>query len=243
MKLRKPELFAWMGYELKLDDFQFGEKPPLYYLTGYEGTLRRQGLFAGPNNYGYFLVAFFPLILLFFGEKVKKRKSFTLRQWINVGIVAVRILAMILTLSRAVFLGGVLVLLLTQRTLLKQHKKLLLWGGIGLLGIIILLSVIKRQSTLGHLTSKLEALPQIINQPLGYGLGTSGPAIHHNGTLLPENYYFQLLLDVGTVGFLLWIVLLFQLIGIQSHLKQAIREKKLNEQEQAQYLIFHHLQV
>jgi hypothetical protein len=46
LKLRKPDLFSRMGYELKLDDFHFGEKPPIYYLTGYEGTLRRQGIFA-----------------------------------------------------------------------------------------------------------------------------------------------------------------------------------------------------
>ncbi|MDR3168258.1 MAG: hypothetical protein LBU27_00390 [Candidatus Peribacteria bacterium] len=52
---------------------------------------------------------------------------------------------------------------------------------------------------MAHLTSKLGAIPQIINQPLGYGLGSSGPAIHHNGTMLPENYYFEILLDTGTV--------------------------------------------
>jgi hypothetical protein len=66
LKLGVPDIFAHLGYELKLDDFRFGEKPPIYYLTGYEGTLRRQGIFAGPNNYGYFLVAFFPFVVLFF---------------------------------------------------------------------------------------------------------------------------------------------------------------------------------
>ncbi|MDR0606908.1 MAG: hypothetical protein LBG52_00820 [Candidatus Peribacteria bacterium] len=63
LKLVRPEFFSRIGYELHLDDRQFDQKPPLYYLTGWEGTLRRQGLFSGPNNYGYFLVAFFPLIL------------------------------------------------------------------------------------------------------------------------------------------------------------------------------------
>jgi hypothetical protein len=115
MKLLHPDLFSRLGYELKLDDFRFGAKPPLYYLTGYEGTLRRQGLFAGPNNYGYFLVAFFPVILTFFtpllgGEGGAKRrkwgliKNFTLFQRINFSIIALRILAMLMTLSRAVIL-------------------------------------------------------------------------------------------------------------------------------------------
>ncbi|MBQ7074134.1 hypothetical protein IJM86_03600 [bacterium] len=55
-----------MGYTLNLDNYQYGMKPPIYYLTGYEGTLRWQGLFSGPNNYGYFLVGFFPLVVLLF---------------------------------------------------------------------------------------------------------------------------------------------------------------------------------
>jgi hypothetical protein len=33
LKLLNPDLFSRIGYELKLDDFHFGEKPPLYYLT------------------------------------------------------------------------------------------------------------------------------------------------------------------------------------------------------------------
>ncbi|MDR2190320.1 MAG: hypothetical protein LBP53_03915 [Candidatus Peribacteria bacterium] len=45
-------------------------------------------------------------------------------------------------------------------------------------------------------------------------MGTSGPAIHHNGTFLPENYYFQIALDGGTIGFLLRILFLFQMLGM-----------------------------
>jgi hypothetical protein len=78
---------------------------------------------------------------------------------------------------------------------------------------------------------------------LGYGLGTSGPAIHHNGTLLPENYYFQLLLDVGTVGFLLRAVMMFQLIGIQRQIQQTLQTKSLSPEEQLQYLLFTRVQI
>jgi O-antigen ligase len=74
-------------------------------------------------------------------------------------------------------------------------------------------------------------------------LGTSGPAIHHNGTLLPENYYFQILLDIGTVGFLLWAIVFFQIIGMQYHLRQVLKNKKLTEMEQAHYLAFQKLQL
>ena len=44
-KLLFPDFFFSIGYG-KLDDFHFGSKPPLYYLTGFEGSLRRQGIFS-----------------------------------------------------------------------------------------------------------------------------------------------------------------------------------------------------
>jgi hypothetical protein len=155
LKLWRPELFSMIGYELKLDDFHFGSKPPLYYLTGYEGILRWQGIFAGPNNYGYFLVAFFPLVLLFFGEKIKKLEQISFFQWINIGIIILRILAMLMALSRAVILGGLFILIITNWNRIKKKKKLLLRGGIGLVAVLVVLSLVKWQSTIGHLTSKL----------------------------------------------------------------------------------------
>jgi hypothetical protein len=127
----------------------------LYYLTGYEGTLRRQGLFSGPNNYGYFLVAFFPLVLLFFSEKISQIKQWTMIQRINAGVITLWIFAMVMTLSRAVILGGVLVLILLNWSCSREKKKLLFRGGGVVLLLLVALSLLKRDSTLGHLTSKL----------------------------------------------------------------------------------------
>ena len=241
-KLITPTFFERIGYG-PLDDFHFWSNPPLYYLTGYEGTLRRQGIFAGPNNYGYFLVAFFPLILLFFGEKIKNLKQISLFQWINIGIICLWIIAMIMTLSRAVILWGILVLIILNRKTIKTNKKRLLWWWISLAIIITILSILKRESTLWHLTSKLWAIPHIINEPLGYGLGSSGPAVHHNGTLLPENYFFQIMLDTGTTGFILRTIAMFQLIGIHYYIKKSLQQKKTTETEQTQYLMLNRIQI
>ena len=65
---------------------------------------------------------------------------------------------------------------------------------------------------------------QVIEHPLGYGLGSSGPAVHHSGNLLPENYYLQLMLDLGTVGFLLWCGVMFLLGFKQKKLQQSFIE-------------------
>jgi hypothetical protein len=121
---------------------------------------------------------------------------------------------------------------------------------LSVVAVLVLLSVWKWDSTVGHLTSKLWAIPHIINQPLGYGLGTSGPAIHHNWTLLPENYYFQIMLDIGTVGFLLRALVMFQIIWMHYHIKQSMNSKVGTRQAlsdnatlQAQYLLLQKTQI
>jgi len=82
-KLLFPDFFFSLGYG-KLDDFHFGVNPPLYYLTGFEGALRWQGLFSGPNNYGYFLVVFLPLILQYFSfPNILKFKSRKKADWVR----------------------------------------------------------------------------------------------------------------------------------------------------------------
>jgi hypothetical protein len=51
------------------------------------------------------------------------------------------------------------------------------------------------------------------------------------------------MLDVGTVGFLWWVVVLFQLISIQRQIKQTLQNKTLTKEEQIQYLIFNRMQI
>ena len=69
-KILRPDFFYSMGYGW-LNDYTQWEKPPIYYLTWYEWTLRWQGFFSWPNNYGYFLVAFLPFVRRFFTNKIQ----------------------------------------------------------------------------------------------------------------------------------------------------------------------------
>lgn len=236
LKLLFPDVFHVLGYG-KLDDYHFGVSPPLYYLTGFEGTLRWQGLFSGPNNYGYFLVAFLPVILTLFPiGSLKTWKSRTKQDWIALSVVLLWLITLGATLSRAALIGAVIVFMLYYAPLLRKHKKVLIRVGIilwlGLLG----LSLIKWESTLMHIQQKFSWLIQAVEHPLGYGLGSSGPAVHHSGQFLPENFYLQILLDIGTVGFLLWCSLMF-LIGKQQYrLRQLIT--LANEDQYKIYQIF-----
>lgn len=203
-KLLWPDLFFSLGYG-PLDDFHFWDKPPLYYLTWLGGTLRWQWIFSWPNNYWYFLVAFLPLILASFPINLSGRKSlFSKQNSINIMISLLWFIAIFATLSRTAIIGMIIVLALVKFGRWKNHKKrAYVFWWIVLLGIIGL-SLLKWSSTIAHLHAKLWSLSYVFQHPWWYWLGTSGPAIHHNWTILPENYFIQLLLDIGRIGFLLW---------------------------------------
>ncbi|MDR0283077.1 MAG: hypothetical protein LBI53_07525 [Candidatus Peribacteria bacterium] len=112
------------------------------------------------------MIAFLPTILFLFtpfreGERggfyeqegflnkfLFKLKSLTPLQRINISFIALWIVAIILTLSRSAILIGALILIFLNRNYIKTHKKALIRGGVGLIGIIALLSVLKRESTL-----------------------------------------------------------------------------------------------
>jgi hypothetical protein len=219
-KFFRPDFFLHIGYG-PFNDFVFGAKPPIYYLTGYKGTPRWQGLFSGPNNYGYFLIAFLPLIVILCKNKIKSlvnraKDKIAVR---NMIVIILRIAAILLTLSRSALVGWIVAIALLNFKRIRKNKKIARW----VVGLVMLwlagLSILKRESTRIHLTKFLESISYIIQQPNWYGLGTSWPAIHHNGTLLPENYFFQLILDIGTIGFIIRIISIRQIQIITRRIK------------------------
>ncbi len=222
-----PDLFLHIGYG-PLDDFKFGEKPPIYYLTGYEGTQRRQGIFSWPNNYGYFLIAMLPLITVFFQTKREKlRTSRTTKPVMRNSIfIVLRLVAIGLSLSRTARIGGCVILALYNFQWIKHNKKIAIWISILALAGIIWLSELKGTSTLAHIQAKFGSIKYVIQKPNGYGLGTSWPAVHYNGTILPENYYIQLMLDIWTLGFLLRAMCLRQWQRINKSIQKRTNDKE-----------------
>ncbi len=198
LKYIRPDFFFHIGYG-PIGDFIFGQEPPVYYRTGPGWEPRLQGLFAWPNNYGYFLAAFFPLILYTFQQQITKNKKLL---WMIAIIITIT--SVLLTLSRTAWIGTIIGAILIYATRFRQHKKILrsilIVATIG----IVWLSILKWWSTQEHIIQKLSSMQYVIDKPLGYGLGSSWPAIHHEGTMLPENYYIQIAIDTGTV----WAILL-----------------------------------
>lgn len=236
LKFIRPDFFLQIGYG-PFDDFKFGNKPPIYYLTWYQGTSRRQGIFSWPNNYGYFLIAFLPVIIFFCKEKmnsIKQLRTINKKTILNSTIILLRILAILLTLSRTAFIGGIVGLAIINIHRIKNHKKVARGIWIALLWWLIGLSILKWASTLGHIQAKFGSIKYIVQEPSWYGLGTSWPAINHNGTILPENYYIQLILDIGTLGFLLWILLISQIMRLAQKIQRSF--KKMDTQTELQYI-------
>lgn len=235
-KIIYPDFFLNIGYG-PLDDFLYGKNPPLYYLTGFEGTMRRQWLFAGPNNYWYFLVWFFPILLIWIWKLTKKGKDlWTKINLLDLSLIILWLAAVLLTLGRWTFIGIVFAWIITYTAWIRKHKKLfsvLLWI---LILAIAALSIVKRQSTLWHIQSKISALPYIFKNSLWYGLGSAGPAIHHNWQFLPENYFFQLILDIWSLGFIIWAILIQQIIGIFRKIFVYSKTNELNEKQKIWYL-------
>ncbi len=201
-----PDFFFNIGYG-QIGDFIFGQEPPVYYRTGPWWEPRLQGLFAWPNNYGYFLAAFFPLLLYTYKQQVQKNAKL-LRA---IGILLV-IVSIILTLSRSAWIGTIIGLILMYTARFKQHKKTFIAMIVIAITGVLGLSILKWWSTQEHIVQKLSSIQYVIDKPLWYGLGSSWPAIHHEGTILPENYYIQIAVDTGTVGCILLLLTLITLI-------------------------------
>lgn len=201
-----PDFFFNIGYG-PIGDFIFGQEPPIYYRTGPWWEPRLQGLFAWPNNYGYFLAAFFPLLVYTYKQQVQKNAKL-LR---TIGIL-LAIVSIILTLSRSAWIGTIIGVVLMYATRFKQHKKVFWWVIIISIAGILWLSILKWWSTQEHIVQKLSSIQYVIDKPLWYWLGSSWPAIHHEGTILPENYYMQIAIDTGTLWLILLLLTLITLI-------------------------------
>ncbi len=208
LKYIRPDFFMQIGYGA-IGDFIFGQEPPIYYRTGPWGEPRLQWLFAWPNNYGYFLAAFFPLILAHYHKQ--KAKNHKLGRII---IIILTITSITLTLSRTALIGSVLGATLLYRNTIRQNKKILITIILSTIALIAWLSIFKWWSTREHITQKTHSLQYIIEQPLWYGLWTAWPAIHHQGNILPENYYAQIAIDIGIIGFIFLTLTCISLIYI-----------------------------
>lgn len=192
-KILFPELWYALGFG-ELNVYRAGVAPPLYYLTKQDGVMRYSGLFSGPNNFAFWLIGMTPL-LRYVAWTAKKR---LMRWWARIGL----LLFGLLNLWRVLLVWRVTEAIpsFAHNKRIKNNKFLVwlgMWLIIWLFGYI---TYLKRESTTEHFALGIDAIHKFLARPWWYGLGSSGPGIHWNGSLLPENYYLQLALDYGWLG-------------------------------------------
>ena len=197
-KYIRPDFFMHIWYG-PIWNFIFGQEPPIYYRTWPWWRPRLQGLFAWPNNYGYFLAAIFPFLLM---QDKQEHNNNTQKNWFITIIVAT--ISIIMTLSRTAIIWSIVGVCFVYRQQIKKYKKTMRTTIWIIIAWMIALSILKWWSTQEHLTRTRSSIQYVIQKPLWYGLGTAGPAIHHEGMILPENYYLQIAIDT----WLLWIIVL-----------------------------------
>jgi hypothetical protein len=227
-----------LGYGA-LWDFVWQTKPPLYYLTSYNGFPRLGWLFSGPNEYGYLLMTMFSFLLLHI-----RRDRRTI--WVlYVG-------SLFATISRwaLIWVGFQLIVRYWRR-----YYQWVVVGGLLGIWLLIVLSIWKPESTSTHLMSKVWNAKVIAHQPLWYGFGISGPSIHYNSCnvclraeqcalqpggvcpycdcFLPENVYMQLIMELWIVWFLAWLVM--TVLWLRSVFRLMARSRR-DDDERSQYL-------
>jgi len=218
---------------------------------GASGLRRIQSVMSGPNQLGLWLLLPWTLGLL----KVLKGEKFA--QWIT--YFALIDVALFLTFSRSAWIAAcVIVAVVLLRDMGTPFMRKILIGAMSVLalGVVVVAFVapqilLRQASTRDHFLRPLQAISLLRAQPLGYGLGTAGPAsnrtsdpcvhlpdgsdvswaIPHpelcvflddrqvqpsdrecNCPVLPENWYLQIGVETGILGFVLFVTLVILIL-------------------------------
>jgi hypothetical protein len=210
--------------------FLIDEKPDLERIMS---TLR------DPNSLGSYLIIILSISLVY----LLKTQNRDLKR-IYAGLLALSIICLWFTFSRSAWLGTVVAVGTIALILNKQRFKPRLNPRLALLIICLVMLLVggvyafrdsyfvknvilhADESTVLEDPNELrirfwtESIEAGIDRPLGYGPGTAGLASIRNdiqGTVLNENYYLQILHEVGIVGLVLFLSIL-GLVGYRLYL-------------------------
>lgn len=183
---------------------------------------RLHGILSGPLQASSYLVLWFGLWLFYF----KKHNT------ASVSAMLLGVLAIYLTYSRAALSGVAVIILfyLSKKTKISSAKitaitlagiiSLVVFGAIALnykpLSLIVFHAppekALTESSTSDHFKYPYRAARLLIKNPVGYGLGSAGPASWFSKKpLMTENYYLQISLEIGALGLAAILVFFWQI--------------------------------
>jgi O-Antigen ligase len=204
---------------------------PNFFIDDKSDLFRVFSTLKDPNSLGAFLILPITLLLhkLIKGWKTERRMLLS-------GLLILHVWVLLLTFSRSALLATIFsivcLLILGNFKFIKLHKKKII-AIVAILCVVTLgfVYVLRDQyfvqnvvfhadesttlQTPNELRSSLaqEAVDGIINQPLGHGPGTAGLVSTRlpNG-LLTENYFLQIMYEVGIFGFAIFVAILFLVV-------------------------------
>ena len=209
-----------------LEAFGYGPDTilPYHYIAAGSDFLRFPSTLGGPNQLGTYLILPLCLSLALFIKNFRQRHSL----WYGALFIAC-LICLFYTFSRGAWLGATAALALTLAIVLpaKLRRPAAITGAILLIAVLsaipyalqkdsplqylILHSSVEDhhepvQSDSLHALSLQDGVEAVIDEPLGHGLGTAGPATFHVGeTNIIENYYLQLGYEIGLLAILLFL--------------------------------------
>lgn len=207
------------------------------YLEHTQTVCRATSFFGGPTRYGTYLLLIIGLLLPFIFSQGKFKKF-------ALALLALAIINIFLTYSRSIWIGTSAAAFATAFILMARTKCSARSIGMGIIAIFTAIFIagtalvfsnidlktvlIRASSTSAHSQLLKEGIQKIIKNPLGYGLGTAGPASVHFEKFLPENWYLQIGLEMGIAGLVLFLGILFLLFkNLLTSARADIDAKKL----------------
>jgi len=191
-------------------------------------SIRVIATFSGPNQLGSFMIIPFILSLWFVLRKT----------WLALIPLGLTGFALFHSFSRSAWIGAVIAIFITLLIRLRGWWKLTLIAPLVAMAIVanILSGPVRSMSTdltfyvfhgqfvdgrsngsdSNRIANAQYGVTKIQDQPLGYGLGTAGPASKNNATpVITENSYLQIGIESGVIGLLLFgLTLLLTMIAL-----------------------------
>jgi O-antigen ligase len=218
-----PKFLQFFGYSSGLAEYLRTGVLPTYELLNpaVEGIYRIQSFLPGALQFSSYLLLLTALILGFFLFSKRDRGFLGLYMFFS-------LVALVFTFTRSAWIGFSAALLVVLFVLIKKKRYLFLsilsLGGLGYVFFKTFSDNLKFQaiflhgmirdnklfgSTFDHLEAMKDGLFLILSQPMGWGLGVSGPASKFSDKVfIPENWYLQIGTELGILGVLFFVMIL-----------------------------------
>ncbi len=208
------DFLRWFG-------FGPGTIRPFTKLHDGSNVLRYSSTLRGPNPFGAYIVVLMSALL----PLVRSAK----KQQARVAIAA-SLAVLVCTFSRSAWIAAMLAVALyaALQATPAQLKRGLTFGVVGMVVAAAIVVAFRDNNFIensifhtdetnvavtsndGHIAALQAGLKDVVNQPLGTGPGSAGPAsvnLQKSGTRMAENYYVQIAQEVGVVGLVLFVMI------------------------------------